>query len=834
MMKKIILFLIITISPLFSQEYMINVKAGWQLIGLPTDVDNMRIFNNNNVRLVWHYNGKYREWVGYSPLKDITKKIEERKINLLNSVKKWQGVWVYSFNDWDLIVDDEAKLEFNSPDINSVELFEGWNLISLPFDTIISSKIFDGYKLWRYGKFNNEFDSNWQTNQQFSHIGFPEVDEINSKSGFWVHSPEYREIDFSNKSAEFYTEEDITKTLISKFETSDEVENYIKNSLLVSNRENKYWNWTISRGIYETETPTEKLTILDNAITNDNDVNQKYFGVKNPDILQKSDDYLFYRSSDSKSVIVVRFDDILFDKRAETTQFTPNFTYGTSTINSFFIDGNRLIVISNLIDEKQNSTFVEDCRKNKAVVSIYEMGFNPVSKISERHIFIDGDYNNSRMIDSNLYILTNFKPCIKLDYPKIFLNPEEYCNLAVKNTIEYKDTCYDVLEDKISGNLFRFNYENPITEEVYALPKYLIAGESSRQDLISPESFFTSTKIKKESSLFSLSYIDTVSGKIEKSATIFEDIKNIYLSGNSLYFSSNSSPDYLSFREFRDMSNIYKFDYYPTIEYKASGSIKGNLLNRFSFNEQDKNLMVVTKDKFSWTNQENENRLEIFQERDKKFEKIGAISNIVNNAFSLESLKFYGSKAIASTNSISSPFQLIDLDNPSLPKKGNSLEISGDSEYIYYSEDSKRLFSFGREVKETGSKGGVQINLFDLGDIDNPKLEASRVLGDYFNYSPLFFNPKSLGFRDSDNSLAVPIYSDGAGSQATVGTGIHIFDIKELETKTVISNNLLQPLLKVSTINKYENDGRTIFVDKLNLSYVVFVTKGKLNIERFK
>ena len=93
-LKKISILVPLISIELYSLEYQLKLKSGWQLIGLPADISNMRPFNNENVRLVWYYNGQYGEWEGYSPEKELRTKIEELRLNQINFVDRWQGLWV--------------------------------------------------------------------------------------------------------------------------------------------------------------------------------------------------------------------------------------------------------------------------------------------------------------------------------------------------------------------------------------------------------------------------------------------------------------------------------------------------------------------------------------------------------------------------------------------------------------------------------------------------------------------------------------------------------------------------------------------------------------------
>ena len=295
----------------------------------------MRPFNNENVRLVWYYNGQYGEWEGYSPEKELRTKIEELRLNQINFVDRWQGLWVFSKIDWSLIIDDSKTLTTSSDDISIIKLYKGWNLVSLPFNAVYSQKIFDGYKVWRYLDIN----SSWQTNQKYEILSFPEIDEINSKDGFWVYSPEYREVDLSIVGSKLsIIKADTISERVGTFKTISEVENYIKKSLLVSNRERKYWNWSEVSDFYSNSNlninNSSKTTIsVSNSVINKTGTNLKYSGVEQPNILKEKNRIVYYKSSD-KSISAILIDEMLYGNKIPTT-FSLKFSKGTYTIRDF-------------------------------------------------------------------------------------------------------------------------------------------------------------------------------------------------------------------------------------------------------------------------------------------------------------------------------------------------------------------------------------------------------------------------------------------------------------------------------------------------------------------
>ena len=391
-------------------EFQLKLKSGWQLIGLPTDIRASEAFNNDNVRLVWYYNGKTAKWEGYSPEKELKTKIEERRLDPIYFIERWQGLWVYSKVDWSLIIDETETPTTSSLDISNIKLYKGWNLISLPFDAVYSQKLFDGYKLWRY----NSLNSNWQTNQKYEVLSFPEVDEVNSKDGFWVYSPEDREIDLSMVGGKLSTyKADAISETIGTFKTISEVETYIKKASLVGNREKKYWNWTEVIDDYTasnltssstSSSSTSQTSNISNSIVNQTGLPSKYTGVEQANLLKEKNRIIYYKSG-SQSISAIAVDDMLYSQNKTPMAFSISFAKGTSSIREFFTARNKLIVISDLNDFDSNSSFANQCRANKTAISIYDINSQPIGFSNEKHVFIDGSAVEARMIDSSLYLV---------------------------------------------------------------------------------------------------------------------------------------------------------------------------------------------------------------------------------------------------------------------------------------------------------------------------------------------------------------------------------------------------------------------------------------------
>jgi hypothetical protein len=792
---------------LYGKEYAIQVKQGWQLIGLPSDIDNMRVFSNSNVHLVWSYDAKYGDWLGFSPEKSTIDKLYASSVNILTNIERWHGVWVYSYNDWELNIEENIDLYEDSRDVSSLKIYKGWNLVSLPYETVLSSELFSNYKIWKY----TETES-WQTNQRYREpFNFPEIDELNTKGGFWLYSGITQTVDLSEISSEIDT-----------VKTNDELISRVTQGLIVGERKDKYWGWEEQEAIYVVDEVEDETEEISNAITNDNEPPKEEINADIPKKVIEDGNYLYYLNEDRDEVRIQLLETVLFSSSSVPKSIPVNFKNSetnqsyNSTIESFYVtdNGDRLVTISKLLYKNQSPTFAENCRVDKIAVSIHDISeISYSSTVSKKHIFFDGELKDSRMIGNSLYLISNFKPCIELEYPKTYLDILDKCRYF-EDTVEYYNECYDVENDDIG--LFRYDYENPSVKNLYYMPKYLEG--TAWNNLIEPDTLYSFPKLDQDHSFLTISHIDTATGTLSGSKSIFGEIGYMHVSPNSLYLAYSLEPHHLSFEEYKAREKIFKFNFYPVLEYRASGEIDGELINRFGIDEYDKVLRVGTRDKYSWKDSSYTNRIESFIEQNGELKRAGSISNFVNEVDTINGIKFFQDKALVSVYRETAPFYILNLKDKDDLRKGGSFEVQGSVENVLISHEDNRLITFGRGVTDTGNDYSVDMNYFDISDIERPQLIATKNIGDYYNYSSVFYNPNSVAYNNSVVSFPV----GGGESAQSVTSGLYNFKITSLGIEDLNT-------LSVPTITRDEENDKTYLIETNNQLFSIFVNRGKVN-----
>ena len=214
-----------------------------------------------------------------------------------------------------------------------------------------------------------------------------------------------------------------------------------------------------------------------------------------------------------------------------------------------------------------------------------------------------------------------------------------------------------------------------------------------------------------------------------------------------------------------DKTNITKFKLNNgSLEFKASESINGSLLNQFSMDEKDDYLRVATTlNKGKLTTEEEYTSYEYLPTSnnlyilDSDLKAVGAIEDIAENE-TIYSVRFDGDIGYFVTFKEVDPLFSVDLSNPSNPTILGSLKIPGFSEYMHPFKENL-LLGLGKEATENGETTGLKISMFDTSDKGNISEINKLVIEDY-KYSYSFYNHKSITVDSNKNLISFPAIND--------------------------------------------------------------------------
>lgn len=203
-------------------------------------------------------------------------------------------------------------------------------------------------------------------------------------------------------------------------------------------------------------------------------------------------------------------------------------------------------------------------------------------------------------------------------------------------------------------------------------------------------------------------------------------------------------------------------------KYEASGWVPFQLPNnnpQFAIDEKGGTVRVVTSgrvrdnpeaeygDDDFWVTH-TENRLFTAQVSKGELKVVGKTENYGKPNETTQSARFVGDRAYAVTFEQTDPLVVIDVSDAEKPEVLGKIEIPGFSQYMH-PLDENHLITLG----PSGSRWGLQLQLFDVSDPVKPKRTDVLDLGDSTS-SEASYNHKAFTFYQDKGLLALPLYGN--------------------------------------------------------------------------
>jgi uncharacterized secreted protein with C-terminal beta-propeller domain len=222
-------------------------------------------------------------------------------------------------------------------------------------------------------------------------------------------------------------------------------------------------------------------------------------------------------------------------------------------------------------------------------------------------------------------------------------------------------------------------------------------------------------------------------------------------------------------------------------QYLGTALADGWLLNQFSMDEYDGHLRVATH-VVRWeeaeggcgaaggampddaicvrpTTSTQENLLQVFRLRFGDPELVGRIDGLAEGE-QIYAVRFMGDKAFLVTFLTVDPLFAIDLSDPENPRVRGELKVPGFSTYLHPMADGY-LLAIGRD-------DGVQLSIFDVRNLDEPKLARKLVVPGDWTDSEALHNHKAFRY-DAESGLVIFPIDIYDGSYAHVFSGFHLY-----------------------------------------------------------
>ncbi|MGH1569187.1 MAG: beta-propeller domain-containing protein, partial [Nitrosopumilus sp.] len=196
------------------------------------------------------------------------------------------------------------------------------------------------------------------------------------------------------------------------------------------------------------------------------------------------------------------------------------------------------------------------------------------------------------------------------------------------------------------------------------------------------------------------------------------------------------------------------------IEYVSKGSVPGRLLNQFSMDENGDRFRVATTTEY-YTQYQGTTRSNAVYVLDEQLSIVGSLDEIAMDE-SIFSARFIDDRLYLVTFQQIDPFFVIDL-SADTPKILGELKIPGFSNYLH-PYDEEHIIGIGRDTKEIGDNRvqqlGIKIALFNVADVNNPKVADEVIIGDSSTNSESLHNHKAFFFDKRNEILSIPINGD--------------------------------------------------------------------------
>jgi hypothetical protein len=211
--------------------------------------------------------------------------------------------------------------------------------------------------------------------------------------------------------------------------------------------------------------------------------------------------------------------------------------------------------------------------------------------------------------------------------------------------------------------------------------------------------------------------------------------------------------------------------------YTASGSVPGFLKDQFAIDSKDGFVRVTTTEDFALaapppagvaisSAPPRVNHLFTLATQGASLALRGDAGAIAPTEL-IYSTRFVGNYAYVVTFRQTDPLFVFDLTNPALPVKLGELKIPGFSEYMQ-PVDENHLLTIGKDATEQGRVTGLAIQLFDVTDKTQPRVQGKFVFGNDQGWasSEAENNHKAFTYSPVNKMLAIPMQRWTGGSYA--------------------------------------------------------------------
>ncbi|MCI0341759.1 MAG: beta-propeller domain-containing protein [Planctomycetales bacterium] len=285
-------------------------------------------------------------------------------------------------------------------------------------------------------------------------------------------------------------------------------------------------------------------------------------------------------------------------------------------------------------------------------------------------------------------------------------------------------------------------------------------------DVLRPATYSRGTNDLSLSTIVSLDVADLDSAR---AIALADSSTEEYVSTGSLYLSSTTWTAGSNWWTWVTTTRIHKFEFTRDGPfYVGTGTVAGQPLDSYSFNEHRGHLRLAVRDRdSSWSPFTS---FYVMRIENARLEVVGSISNIEPGE-TLFAARYDGDHGFIITAVRSwDPLFTLDLSVPEAPRIVGQFSYDGISTFLAPIGPGQLLAVGQRSVN--GFPSGVQISLFDVSNLAAPTRIAFRDVGGNSATSEAVSNPKAFQWYPARNWLSIPVRENGVDR-------IEVFEVSE-------------------------------------------------------
>lgn len=532
---------------------------------------------------------------------------------------------------------------------------------------------------------------------------------------------------------------------LARFEDCSDLRSYVADAWLETLIQSRYggWRYWAEDGASTTATsgPSDFST-----------TNVQEAGVDEPDIVKTDGNFVYVVQQSNPELTIVQSWPI------EETSVAGRVALDGWPYN-MFLAGDRVAVFSWVYDgyEGVSDSLLRDGYGTR--ITLVDVSDRAHPQI-ERTIDVDGYMSDARMIDTDMYLVTNAVAYVpnelwevtneaSLDLPEYDWEATEAEQEAMRAAA--RQILRPLVEDVVGGtpiaSLIPRQYETLPGEAPVAADLLACADIYHPEGVSAPAVLSVAhLDLAEESGLL------TATGLMASGWTVYASQDNLYVAQSSWWW-------WWGWGDLDLSTHVHRFalDGAET-RYEASGVVQGWLWDQFAMSEYEGYLRVATTD-FDWWwgvgNDEGDNGNNVLV-LDQDLHQVGAVTGFAPGE-QIYASRFLGDEGYVVTYRQVDPLFTFDLSDPTNPQLKGELTMPGFSSYLHPYGDG-RLIGVGMDGDENGNVFGLAINLFDVSDLAAPaRIDQVLVESDDWSWSEALWDHHA--FTLHRDVLSLPLYT---------------------------------------------------------------------------